>query len=496
MSTNRLVPAPNCRLVLPSPNDPNDPANLQALLLWANNFVVNKVVAGPATSIQSQSQALGSGAEGTGIVTVNAVGGYASLTGPGTQQTPGDLTQLGGFTVVDNVGDGIALATVGGLLIASSGLAQIQAGAELTLTSSTTTAIQGFAGNATQASIQLYAAQYGMSWASNAANFYMYIATTGAGLQSPPAGQVAWGFTENGQLWYYPSGGPWTLVSSSAGTGVTSFNTRSGAVTLTAADVEALFTAKGQLFLGTGSGTGALLAIGSTGQVATVSGGTVVWATPASGVSPATTVTGPDALGTSAVVGTSLLYARQDHDHGLSSAATLGLMLTSVYDPAAIAQQVVGTTASQTLTNKTLTSPVISSISNTGTLTLPTSTDTLVGRATTDTLTNKRITKRVSATAGPGATPSMDTDNYDLFAFTALAANITSMTTNLTGTPVAGDLLWMQFTDNGTARTFAWGSSFEASTVPLPTTTVISTALDVLCRWNTVTSKWRCISVA
>ena len=45
----------------------------------------------------------------------------------------------------------------------------------------------------------------------------------------------------------------------------------------------------------------------------------------------------------------------------------------------------------ETLTNKTLTLPVISQISNTGTLTLPTSTDTLVGRATTDTLTNKSI---------------------------------------------------------------------------------------------------------
>jgi hypothetical protein len=52
---------------------------------------------------------------------------------------------------------------------------------------------------------------------------------------------------------------------------------------------------------------------------------------------------------------------------------------------------VVGTTDTQTLTNKTLTTPIISSISNTGTLTLPTSTDTLVGRATTDTLTNKTI---------------------------------------------------------------------------------------------------------
>jgi len=56
---------------------------------------------------------------------------------------------------------------------------------------------------------------------------------------------------------------------------------------------------------------------------------------------------------------------------------------------------VVGTNTTQTLTNKTLTTPIISSISNTGTLTLPTSTDTLVGKATTDTLTNKTLTSAV-----------------------------------------------------------------------------------------------------
>ena len=55
----------------------------------------------------------------------------------------------------------------------------------------------------------------------------------------------------------------------------------------------------------------------------------------------------------------------------------------------AIDSTVATLTGSQTLTNKTLTAPVISTISNTGTVTLPTSTDTLVGRATTDTLTNK-----------------------------------------------------------------------------------------------------------
>ena len=57
----------------------------------------------------------------------------------------------------------------------------------------------------------------------------------------------------------------------------------------------------------------------------------------------------------------------------------------------AIDSTVATLTGSQTLTNKTLTTPVISSISNTGTITLPTSTDTLVGKATTDTLTNKTI---------------------------------------------------------------------------------------------------------
>jgi hypothetical protein len=52
----------------------------------------------------------------------------------------------------------------------------------------------------------------------------------------------------------------------------------------------------------------------------------------------------------------------------------------------------VARNTTDTLTNKTLTAPVISTITNTGTLTLPTSTDTLVGRNTTDTLTNKTLT--------------------------------------------------------------------------------------------------------
>ena len=60
-------------------------------------------------------------------------------------------------------------------------------------------------------------------------------------------------------------------------------------------------------------------------------------------------------------------------------------------------------TGAETLTNKTLTTPVISSITNTGTLTLPTSTDTLVGRATTDTLTNKTISVDNNTVSGIAA---------------------------------------------------------------------------------------------
>jgi hypothetical protein len=53
---------------------------------------------------------------------------------------------------------------------------------------------------------------------------------------------------------------------------------------------------------------------------------------------------------------------------------------------------VVDKTTAQTLTNKTLTTPTISSITNGGTVTIPSGADTLVARTSTDILTNKTLT--------------------------------------------------------------------------------------------------------
>lgn len=87
-------------------------------------------------------------------------------------------------------------------------------------------------------------------------------------------------------------------------------------------------------------------------------------------------------------------------------------------------QQIVTDTNTVTLTNKTLTSPVISTIVNTGTLTLPTSTDTLVGRATTDTLTNKTLTAPKIASGGFIA----DANGNELIIFTTSASAINDIT--------------------------------------------------------------------
>ena len=117
-----------------------------------------------------------------------------------------------------------------------------------------------------------------------------------------------------------------------------------------------------------------------------------------------------------------------------------------------------------------------------------------VSASSTDTLTNKRITARTGTTTS-SATPTINTDNVDFYSITAQAADITSFTTNLSGTPTDAQTLWIAITGTA-ARAITWGASFEASTIALPTTTVTTARLDVAFIWNSVTSKWRCVGVA
>jgi hypothetical protein len=116
-------------------------------------------------------------------------------------------------------------------------------------------------------------------------------------------------------------------------------------------------------------------------------------------------------------------------------------------------------------------------------------------RAAAATLTNKRITPRVN-TVSSSATPAINTDTTDLFTITALAANITSMSSGLTGTAVDGQRLMIRIKDDATPRTITWGASFISSGVAtLLATTVASKTHLVGLIYDSAAAKWVCVAV-
>jgi len=102
---------------------------------------------------------------------------------------------------------------------------------------------------------------------------------------------------------------------------------------------------------------------------------------------------------------------------------------------------VVLDTMTQTLTNKTLTTPIITSISNSGTVTVPSGADTLVARTSTDTLTNKTLTAptvtgfpKISKGFGLADSAGDEVIVFDLVT-SAAAANMVTITNAVATSP-------------------------------------------------------------
>jgi hypothetical protein len=104
------------------------------------------------------------------------------------------------------------------------------------------------------------------------------------------------------------------------------------------------------------------------------------------------TDTGKIKIGNGSTAWTSLGYTGAGSVTSITAGTGLSGGSITTTGTIAIDATVATLTGSQTLTNKTLTTPVISSISNSGTVTLPTGSVTLASLTGTETLTNKTLT--------------------------------------------------------------------------------------------------------
>lgn len=116
---------------------------------------------------------------------------------------------------------------------------------------------------------------------------------------------------------------------------------------------------------------------------------------------------------------------------------------------------------------------------------------TIVGTSDTQTLTNKRVNPRVqSVSSASTVTPAGNSD--DMVDITAQAASLTMAAPS--GTPVNGQKLIIRIKDNGTSRSISWNAAYSAAGATLPTATTAGKWMTIGLIYNSTAAVWQCVA--
>jgi len=117
----------------------------------------------------------------------------------------------------------------------------------------------------------------------------------------------------------------------------------------------------------------------------------------------------------------------------------------------------------------------------------------ILGTTDTQTLTNKRITARSLAAANTSGSVTPDSDAYDQVNY--LLTGSTSFA-NPSGTPTNGQKLHIRLYAASTQTVSSWGDAYRIIGTLLPTSVPAGKTIYVGCIWNSTDSKWDVVAVA